>query len=69
MTANDSAREFLRAAEVANDPRFCLFGRTYWLTLITQGVIPSRKIGGARVVKASDLTAFLDGRPTGEVAR
>ena len=49
--------DYIRAHELHK--RFGLFGRTMWVNLLMSGAIPSRCIGRARIVRISDVEAFL----------
>ena len=42
-----------------------VFKRTTWWRLLQTGVIPSRKVGGKRLVNLADVDAYLRGEQAG----
>lgn len=59
---NELVPTWLRASELAS--YFPVFGETTWRKFISSGQLPSRKVGGARIVRTVDVERVLSGEAT-----
>jgi hypothetical protein len=57
------SEEFIRATDLQT--RFPVLKRGAWTAAIMRGALRSHKIGRARVVRVSDVVAFLSGEVAG----
>lgn len=58
-TQADPLSDFLRAHELPH--RFPVLGRSTWNAIVARGDLRTFKIGRARLVRISDVVAFLEG--------